>query len=137
MSTVFWGWRIVASCRCGYDEAARFVKMKTPFVDIDSVASLDEFLATANGGAAVLFKHSETCGVSARAHTEMSRIVQPVGLVSVQRARSVSDEIEKRWRVPHETPQVLIVRDGKLLWNASHSHVRAEAVGLALVSSDG
>jgi len=132
MSTVFWRWRIVASCRCGYDEAAPFVEMKTPFVEIDSVASLDEFLATANGAAAVLFKHSSTCGVSSRAHGEMSKLQQPVGLVTVQSARLVSDEIEKRWQIAHETPQVLIVRDGRIVWDASHSSVRASEVEAAL-----
>jgi len=107
--------------------------MDGPFIEIGNVASLDDFLAAGNSSAAVLFKHSETCGVSARAYAEMARIRQPVGLVSVQRARSVSDEIEKRWRVTHETPQVLIIREGKLLWEASHFHVRAKEVEQALV----
>jgi len=59
----------------------------------------------------------------------------PVGLVTVQRARPVSDEIEKRWQVGHETPQVLIVRNDKLVWDASHFRVKAEEVKAALGSA--
>ena len=108
--------------------------MNTPFVEIDSIAALEKFLANANGSPTVLFKHSNTCGVSKRAFAEMSKLPAPVGLITVQWARPVSDEIEKRWRVDHETPQVLIVCDGKVLWDASHFGVKAGDVEKALVS---
>ena len=108
--------------------------MESPFKEIANVASLDEFLADSNGSAAVLFKHSNTCGVSSRAYAEMSKMRHPVGLVTVQQARAVSDEIEKRWQVAHETPQVLIVRAGKVVWDASHFSVKAGDVEAALTS---
>ena len=106
-----------------------------PFIEIGSVAALDEFLARANGVAVVLFKHSNTCGVSARAYAEMSKLREPVGLITVQKARAVSDEIEKRWNVDHESPQVLIIRDNKVKWDASHFHVKAQQVETALESA--
>ena len=108
--------------------------VNSPFIEIGSVAALDEFLARANGSPAVLFKHSNTCGVSARAYAEMSKLREPVGLITVQKARAVSDEIEKRWNVDHESPQVLIIRDGKAVWDASLSQVNARQVESALES---
>ena len=109
--------------------------MNLPFVEIVTVEALDQFLAKANGSATVLFKHSNTCGVSARAYAEMSKLREPVGLITVQKARAVSDEIEKRWNVDHESPQVVIVRDGKAVWDASHSEVKAQQVESALESA--
>ena len=109
--------------------------VNSPFIEIGSVAALDEFLARANGSPAVLFKHSNTCGVSARAYAEMSKLREPVGLITVQKAHAVSDEIEKRWNVDHESPQVLIIRDGKAVWDASHSQVKAQQVESALESA--
>jgi bacillithiol system protein YtxJ len=106
--------------------------MNPPFIEIGSVAALDEFLAKANGSATVLFKHSNTCGVSARAYAEVSKLHEPVGLITVQKARAVSDEIEKRWNVDHESPQVLVIRNGKLVWVASHFQVKAPDVERAL-----
>jgi len=105
--------------------------MNNGFVEIDSQERLEEFL-TASSGAAVLFKHSNMCGVSSRAYNEMAKLKKPVGLITVQKARAVSDEIEKRWNVAHETPQVLIIRDGQLIWDASHFRIKAEAVEAAL-----
>ena len=92
-------------------------------------------MSQANGSAAVLFKHSNTCGVSARAYAEMSKLREPVGLITVQKARAVSDEIEKRWNVDHQSPQVLIIHDGKAVWDASHFHVKAQQVESALESA--
>jgi len=110
--------------------------MDAPFREIADVASLDEFLSTANGSAAILFKHSNTCGVSARAFREMANVNQAVGIVVVQHARPVSDEIEKRWSLPHETPQVLIIREGKLVWDASHFSVKAAEVEAAAANAE-
>jgi bacillithiol system protein YtxJ len=111
--------------------------MDNQFIEIASLTSLDDFVAKLDGAPGVLFKHSDSCGVSARAYSEMSRLPYPVGLVVVQNARSVSDEIEKRWQVSHETPQVLIVRGGTVLWNASHFQVKAADVESALNEANG
>jgi bacillithiol system protein YtxJ len=36
--------------------------------------------------------------------------------------------------VRHETPQVIVLRDGKAVWNASHFDVQATAVTKAVES---
>ncbi|MDX6384850.1 MAG: hypothetical protein QOK48_2423 [Blastocatellia bacterium] len=102
------------------------------FVELPDVESLDRFLSQSNGSPAIVFKHSNTCGISARAHAEMSRLEHPVGMVIVQQARGVSNEIEARTGVMHETPQVFIMRNGEVLWSASHGQIKAEAVESAL-----
>jgi bacillithiol system protein YtxJ len=102
------------------------------FVELPDMESLDRFLAQSNGSPALVFKHSNLCGISARAHAEMSRIDLPIGLIIVQQARDVSNEIETRTGVAHETPQVFIIRDRQVLWTASHGQIKAEAVEAAL-----
>ena len=111
--------------------------MDNQFIEIANLPSLDDFVAKLEGAPGVLFKHSSSCGVSARAYSEMSRLPHPIGLVVVQDARAVSDEIEKRWRVSHETPQVLIIRDGTVLWDASHFQIKAADVESALNKANG
>lgn len=108
------------------------------FLEIHDVESLDRFLTQTEKQPAILFKHSNTCGISARAHRQMAEVERPVGIVTVQRDRAVSDEIERRFGLSHQTPQVLIVRGNDLLWNASHNDVSAPAVEAAIenVSSE-
>ena len=106
--------------------------MTNGFIELRNVASLDDFLARSNGDPVIIFKHSDSCGISARAYTQMSELERPVGLVTVQTARAVSDEIGKRMGLAHETPQVIIISDGKIAWTASHGQVKAAAVEAAL-----
>lgn len=102
------------------------------FISIDDKTALDRFLADANGGPVVILKHSNTCGISARAYRAMTSFEGTVGLVTVQDARDVSEEVAKRTGVPHETPQVLILRNEKVLFTASHFDVKSETVAAEL-----
>jgi bacillithiol system protein YtxJ len=106
--------------------------MMNGFKDLPDMTSLDSFLAQSNGDPAIIFKHSDTCGISSRAYAELAKLGRPIGLVTVQTARAVSDEIEKRMGLMHETPQVLIIHEGKVAWAASHGAVKADVVGAEL-----
>ena len=61
--------------------------------------------------------------------------VDGVNIVEVQSARDVSRELASRTGVRHETPQVIILRDGKAVWNASHFDVTAADVQRAVESN--
>ena len=98
---------------------------------VENRAALDEWLARSHQGPVVLFKHSLTCPISARAHREMQRLGGEVALVVVQRARAVSDEVAARTGVRHESPQVFVLRDGQAAWSASHFDITAAAVAAA------
>lgn len=104
------------------------------FVEIEDVESLERFISEAGESPAIVFKHSNTCGISARVYREMSQVDRPVGIIIVQQAREVSDEIARRFGVQHETPQALLVRGDKVLWSASHYGVKAQAIEEALNS---
>src|SRR6266446_2388895 len=106
--------------------------MTNGFTEITDIEALTQFLALSNGDPAIIFKHSNSCGISSRAHTQLSRLGRPLGIVIVQRARAVSDEIVKRTGVAHETPQLLIFRNGEVVWTASHGQINAETVAAAL-----
>jgi bacillithiol system protein YtxJ len=104
---------------------------ETNFVPVDNRAALDELLARSHREPVVLFKHSLTCPISARAHREMKQLGGEVALVVVQRARAVSDEVAARTGIGHESPQVFVLRDGKAVWSASHFDITAAAVAAA------
>ena len=60
--------------------------------------------------------------------------LEGVNILEVQSARDVSREFANRTGIRHETPQVIILRDGKAVWNASHFDVRAADVMKAVES---
>lgn len=108
------------------------VKQATNFVPVADTKTLDNLLARSHDAPVVLFKHSETCPISAAAYRQMSRLAGEVSLVVVQRAREVSREVEKRTGVQHESPQTIILRHGQAVWSASHFSITADAVESAV-----
>jgi bacillithiol system protein YtxJ len=102
------------------------------FSRITQKEGLEELIKSSNDRPVVIFKHSNSCPISAAAYREMENLVGDVSLIDVQGAQDVSLEIESRTGVPHESPQVIILRNGKAVWNASHFDVKATAVAEAV-----
>ncbi len=75
-----------------------------------------------------VFKHSTLCPVSARAAVEVeeSRTEIPVYRVLVREQRELSNWIADFFGVKHESPQLILIREGKVrkVWN--HWDIRKE-----------
>ena len=76
----------------------------------------------------VLFKHSLTCPISSAAYQEMAGLGGDVSLIVVQSAREISREVEAQTGIRHESPQAIILRNGKAVWNVSHWRIKRSAV---------
>ncbi len=77
-----------------------------------------------------VFKHSTTCPVSARAATEVKemRTGIPVYLIKVREQRELSNWVAETFGVTHESPQLILIREGKMeeVWN--HGEIRREDI---------
>ena len=82
----------------------------------------------------LIFKHSVRCGTSAhvRYYLEESatELMGPLDLhyLDLIRYRSVSNEIAHQFQVPHQSPQVLVVKNGEVVYHASHLSIRPELI---------
>lgn len=108
--------------------------MGNGFFKINNKETLDKLLTDSRSKPVVIFKHSNACGISSAAYREMEKIEGQVNLLEVQSARDVSRELADLTGIRHETPQVIVLKDGKAVWNASHFDVKAGAVLKALES---
>lgn len=104
----------------------------SPFVPLQTSEALAAAEARSDEEPVVIFKHSTQCGISSRARQRLAALTEsgdpPVYEVVVQQARALSDEIGRRFGLRHETPQVIVLHEGRPVFDASHSRVRAEAV---------
>jgi len=106
--------------------------MQNQFFRVKDMTSLEALIEQSQANPVVIFKHSTTCPISASAYEEMQQVSGEVNLVEVQSARPVSEELEKRLGIRHESPQVIILRRGKAVWDASHWRIKADAVADAV-----
>lgn len=85
----------------------------------------------------LIYKHSPYCSLSFVAEEQVRRFAGeeraiPVTMIDVIRQRAMSDAIEDATGIRHESPQVLLVRDGRVVWDASHRRVSAVAIDTAV-----
>ena len=112
------------------------MKSLTPLHD---VLSLDAAIAESLVRPVLLFKHSRYCGVSCEALDELQAHIDgrtsgavAYKMITVQTHRPVSDAAAQRLGLRHETPQAILLRDGKVIWNASHFRITASQLDQAL-----
>ncbi|AMQ21483.1 bacillithiol system redox-active protein YtxJ [Geobacillus sp. JS12] len=70
-------------------------------------------------------KHSLTCPISQAAFGECEKFAAdhpelPIYCLYVQEARPLSNYIAETTEVKHESPQVLLFENGRVVWHASH-----------------
>lgn len=90
----------------------------------------------------LLFKHSMSCGTSYEALDELidhlnDRLPARYAMITVQTHRELSKEVAKRLGVRHETPQALLIHDGRVVWSASHFRVTGDALEAAIRTAVG
>lgn len=85
-------------------------------------------------GYSLIFKHSTRCSVSsmAKRRFEMDWSVIPedttlyfLDLISY---RDISAQIAETFQVHHESPQILLIKNGDCILDASHSDISADEV---------
>lgn len=121
--------------------AARWLQWTIPMpslTQLSDVDGLDAVIAESRHRPVLLFKHSRSCGVSCEAldelHTHLDRgpTGASYGIITVQSHRHVSDAVAQRLGLRHETPQAILLRDGRVEWSASHFAITAEALSRIL-----
>ena len=112
--------------------------MHPQLTTLQQLAQLDQLLAESQARPVLLFKHSFTCGISAEAldqiidHLNSNDLDVTYAIVTVQTHREVSNEIAARLSVRHQTPQAIVIKDGRAVWSASHFRVNAAEIRKAL-----
>ncbi len=109
------------------------------WINVNQAAQLGAILDASFTKPQLLFKHSTRCGISAHA---LERIERGDNILSslidchyldLLAYRPISNLIAEKWNVPHLSPQVIVLRDGKVIYTASHSAIQPEKIVAQLV----
>ena len=104
---------------------------------VHDVRNPEELEAALTAPSAIVLKHGAHCGISASARQELERFLdERPGLIAyaieVGEHRELSNVVAQRLGVPHQSPQALVVRDGRTVWHASHFEITVGALADAL-----
>ena len=108
------------------------------FQTLSTTDQLDRALAGSSLRPAVIFKHSQTCGISAQAFESISEWLTgdvpdaDFYVVPVQASRALSTQLSQQFAIRHKSPQVMVVDRGQVVWHGSHFRATASSIATAL-----
>ena len=100
-----------------------------PWIPLNTVAQLNYIEEKSKKKTQVIFKHSTRCGISkmvinqfieAYSLTEKDLDLYYLDLLSY---RDVSNEVGYKFQVMHESPQLLVIKNGNVVTHASHGAI--------------
>jgi bacillithiol system protein YtxJ len=114
-------------------------KVSDAFEPLSTDLDLDRAVADSYRAPVIVFKHSQSCGASwmAEASLREGTLPAPVRCLVVQRSRAVSERLARLVGIRHESPQVLILVDGRAAWHTSHAGVTWQRVAAAWTALTG
>ncbi|HZH37352.1 MAG TPA: bacillithiol system redox-active protein YtxJ [Flavisolibacter sp.] len=85
---------------------------------------LKALIAKSSSQPQVIFKHSTRCSISSVAYQRLQKAKQPDDIdfyyLDLIAHRPLSNKIADLFKVHHESPQVLVIKDGKCIYDESH-----------------
>jgi bacillithiol system protein YtxJ len=94
---------------------------------LDSASQLEQIKAASAQQPVVIFKHSTRCAISAMVKSRLERAEAPGNVdfyyLDLIRHRDISNKIAADYAVEHESPQVLLIRNGECVYDESHNGI--------------
>jgi bacillithiol system protein YtxJ len=119
----------------GNSEETKKAESKINWIPLTNLDQLNVIVALSNEKPIAIFKHSTRCSISRFAlkqfevetlqcnvFTEDNVSAYFLDLIEY---REISNEIANRFQVVHQSPQLLLIKNGQSVYDASHSDIDA------------
>ena len=109
--------------------------VEVPWHPLTKMEQLDEITEESKEKTVGIFKHSTRCGISRMVLGNFEKDFDlpkegsyKLYFLDLLANREISNEIAARFGVQHESPQMLILRDGKVVKHESHHSVQPQTL---------
>jgi bacillithiol system protein YtxJ len=102
------------------------------WIDLNDEQQLHGLKELSKQKAQLIFKHSTRCSISSMTKSRLERSPQPDSIdfycLDLIKHRQLSQKIAEDFCVYHESPQVLLIKDGKCVYEESHSGIQMDEI---------
>ncbi len=93
---------------------------------------LEEIKQSSTSKPQLIFKHSSRCSLSSMARNRLDKNEFPAAIdfyfLDIIKHRTISNKIAQDFHVPHESPQVLLIKKGECVYEESHSGIHMDEI---------
>ncbi len=106
-------------------------KAQFPWIPITEVSELDKIKEASKTKPQAIFKHSTRCGISSmvirqfEATANFTAEQADVHYLDLLNYRPISMAIQDKFGVIHQSPQLIVFKNGKVVHHASHHDISA------------
>lgn len=107
---------------------------------LTDIATLEEIKEKSKAKPVVIFKHSTRCGISMMAKHQLESDwnfdEQDLDFyyLDLLRYRDVSNEVSRQFGITHHSPQIIVIKNGKAVFDTSHHMISNKAIRASLTN---
>ncbi|QVY66522.1 bacillithiol system redox-active protein YtxJ [Polaribacter sp. Q13] len=108
------------------DKTTSQSNLKINWIPLTDIGQLEEIKNQSKTEAVLIFKHSTRCGISSMVIKQFEKLFTEehqnlkVYYLDLLNYRDISDEVGYTFQVMHQSPQLIVVRNGVSIENVSH-----------------
>ena len=105
--------------------------VETPWHVLSKMEQLEEIIEESKNKPVAVFKHSTRCGISRMVLKQFEKNYDlddnqlKLYFLDLLQNRDISNEIAARFKVHHESPQMIVLKDGEVIHHDSHQGIDA------------
>lgn len=102
-----------------------------PWNQLTEIETLEEIAENSHQQPIAILKHSTSCGISRMVLRQFEKEYDlhegriKLYFLDLLNHRDISNKIASKFNVPHQSPQLIIIKDGKAVYDASHNEINA------------
>jgi bacillithiol system protein YtxJ len=101
------------------------------WLKLETLEQLQDIKRSSSDKRVLIFKHSTRCSISQMALSRLERDWRPENMADIKpyfldliRHRDLSNLVAQEFEVEHESPQVLLIENGRAIYDRSHADIR-------------
>lgn len=102
------------------------------WIPLTTEAQLDEIVQLSETKPTIIFKHSTRCSISSTALSRLERAWDaaetPAYYLDLIAYRPISSAIAEKFDIEHQSPQVLVINQGKCSYSATHWDIAMDEI---------
>lgn len=116
----------------GEDKNKKELKKQIPWIPLSSLNQLEDISKESHIIPVAIFKHSTRCGISRMALRQFEKQLDienanfKIYFLDLLSFRELSNEIVNRFQVFHQSPQLIVIKNGNTIHHSSHYQIDAE-----------
>lgn len=110
-------------------------KTEIPWIPLTDIDQLEEIEAKSHHRSTAIFKHSTRCGISKMVLRKFESEHNPghekeatLYFLDLLKYRDISNQIAYKYGITHESPQLIVLKNGSVVSSASHQAIEAGMV---------